>query len=782
MSDNDMKMGITFDMNLAEQEGQRVGEAIMRGAQRSMGPLLGGAMLGNGMPTTQGPSSNEKSISGILEKILQTLDLGFGRMIETAGGGITGGGTATGKPGPGQPQTPPGQGGGGGGGQGGVNWGGIAGAVGRFPIGSAIEAVRKDFRDTSALALAQDLIGGIPGGQILSGAIGYAQNVASRRDQFLSQRMDAFRFSGEGGREHYQNLIQAPESQDIMKRFGLGRDDTFQLFKSASAYGDRSEEGTKRLMRLQGHYGLGQQGAGLMGAMVQGGSSAMTDQKLFAETLAVAIGTNLDRGRWGEAFSAMTKAAGRVQTGVVDKEQLLQTQMFVGNMGAQYKGDTASSNRASGMLADMQGGGGGPLGNIMALRAAGLGTVPGMTYQDAWMAVQRGANAVGGVQLASLVKQYANLPSVKAYLASPGSGDQRLLNRAVFVLSQLMPNYKAVDIEAMLKSMRNGVFGPSDKATKAMEGQLNHGGMPSQEVDEFWKRKDSGGMDSLQGSGVGGIGQAGEFRRTPGVIDDAETLRQGGTFAKPTQSEEDAASGASIKQIPGAGVGLASEGSSKFLSTGYGFKEHMRQWGQGGVDSRQAPGTPVFAWRDGKVTEVGEGEAGSKNYAYYVKMLDNQNMVFAQHHMDPKRKPPWIVIGARVRAGKTLLGYVAGAPRKGKGSNWIPHIHLSAGAKGEIDPETRGGDMDAVLGDQKARDDVKRNDAGPNGGYKPGDDMTEPPPDRSGSGPVSMRGGSRSGTDVNIYVYDGRVSVSKSASKRKAKGPPNSQGSEKKFG
>lgn len=803
---DDMKVGVLADLADIEQQGVRAGEAFQKGFSKGAGfgpGGIGGAILGNGMAPTQGPSQAPgDSVAGILEKILQSLDTGFGRLLEAAGGGL-GGGAATSPTGTffkGQydyeadkaqaqaRQQQQSQGGGGGG----FNMGGVLGAANMFPQQSYANMYNSGFYSTNVAQFAASATSSIP---ILGQFLGVVSNTMQQRDSALRDLLGVFRGGGKNAWGILHNEMTGDGSAgpsslggvEMMKQFGVDRSEAVQLMMMASRAGQSSN--FEDLVPLQGLYGMGQQGAGLMGTLNRGGGNQLgSTQTLFANVLATAIGQQLDRGRWGEAFESISKAAGRIQTGNVDTQGVFGMMNFIGTMGSRFKGDTQASSEMVGMLQGMQGGQGGAFGNLAALQAAGLGQ-PGVSFTDAWMRVQRGA-AEGGVGLRDVLKQYERLPVVQRYLASGGEGD---LNTAVFVLSRLLPQYKPTDIEALLRSMRTSgyqtgeAFGTRPGTVAAMKNALRFGTIPEKERDLI------GGEinDRMQWSeaAIGSANQDFTSADNPGGLPETmQDLERGGALRSgPSVQMIDAP----VDQGPIGGAGME------------GYGEQRSYWPMGPGDKQESGYKP--GWRKVRSSDpfggrhmardiiIGSGRAGERVYSpvdgvwltntpapsnprnsnegYVALMLGDNGYryKFVELVFDGSLRK-----GSRIRQGQFI-----GTTATGAGGNSVPQLHLEAWGRGKggkptpIDPYTT---FDAT-----ARDIMRGAQQGPGGDAGPAPEFLDT--DKKGnmvpanpdtylrdipSGSTSMNG-----VDVNIYVYDGRVSVQKSASRTKKAGDPN---------
>jgi murein DD-endopeptidase MepM/ murein hydrolase activator NlpD len=801
---DDMKVGVLADLNDIEQQGVRAGEAFKKGFGQGFGPGgVGGALLGSGMAPTQGPSpSPSDSVSGLLDKILQTLQTGFGRMLEAAGGGL-GGGAATGgtffsggynfeaDKKQAVPPPPPKEGGGGGG------MGGVLGAANAFPQQSYANMYNSGFYGSNVAQFAASATSNIP---LVGQFMGVVSNTMQQRDSALRDLLGVFRGGGVAAWKNFHNSMSGAgqadlqsQSMDFMKQYGVDRSEAGQLNMIASKAGRAGDSGAwNNLIRLQGLYGMGQQGGDLMGTLQRGGAdkNAMGgDQNLFANVLATAIGTNLDRGRWGEAFEAISKAAGRIQTGNIDTQGVFGMMNFVGSMGARFRGNSQASESMVGMLQGMQGGSGGQYGNLAALQAAGLGQ-PGVSFTDAWMKVQRGA-AAGGVGLREVLKQHESLPVVQEYLKA-GDKDPKLeskLSTAVYVLSRLLPAYKPTDIEALLRAMRSSDYktgrifdGAGKNDVFRMSQALEKGTIPQKErelVASEINDKMQWSEDAI-GSGAQQFPNQPESRANVDAAVDAD-MKSGNISPSMMQQYGDFAG---VQQMPGDLSTGPSMTSAKFL------EEHVK--GPGGKYGAQRPdtdfhpgldvmptkpGQSIHSPCDGTVIQVIDGttaKAGAPGKGIVIKADPSHgSYLLGIFHIDPKSLK--VKNGSTVKKGQVLGRFLVKGFRKGVADH--AHISVQKGARWKTPskentyaPEEQLNVEDIVNPGGKPAGEGAAGEAGGTGAAAGAGDAGA-----GASGPTSMMmpSSSPSGLDVNIYVHDRRISVTQEASKKVRRGDPN---------
>ncbi len=715
---NDMKVGVLADLADIEQQGVRAGEAFKKGFGQGFGPGgIGGALLGSGMAPTQGPQAPGDSVASILDKILQSLDVGFSRLLEASGGG-GGGGGGGGRPQPTPDPAPPEK-----------SWmqrnvpsgSGVFGTANMFPQQAYANMYNSGGYSTNMAEFGAAATSNIPlVGQFASMVAG----TLKQRDSALDNLLQVFRGGGtEAWRGLHNNATGSGDrfmqksNSDFMTEYGVDRSEAAQLSMMNSRAGGKPSS-LYDLIPLQGLYGMGQQGATLSGTLQRGGGNNLggSDSNLFANVLATAIGTNLDRGRWGEAFDAISKAAARVTTGNVDTPGVFGMMNLVGSMGARFRGDSQASGDMVSMLQGMQGGQGGQFGNIAALQAAGLGQ-PGVSFADAWMRVQHGT-AEGGVGLKEVLAQYERLPIVKKYIAS---GDESDLNTAVLVLSRLMPSYKPTDIKELLRSMRSDGYksGEVFKGAKGahvgrMSAALSNGTVPDKEKELIRGRNNaSEWSEAAIGSGAQRFPLQPE---TSGQVDPQvptgtyapQRLPDGGGQATTGEQMNIDAALATIKAIESRGNYKAGPNKNSGAAGAYQFtKDTWNNYG-GYASARDAPPAVQDAKARERIEQILKMNGGD------MRMVPASWYIGSAGARDQK-KYPWDK--AHGKGNKSTVNeYV---------DKWMETYEQKAGA--------------------------------------------------GSSGPVTSpsQTSPQASIDVNIHVFDGRISVQKVASRGVRKGDPN---------
>lgn len=700
------KVQVDVDLEGAYRQGQQWGENFNRGVNNKMGEGgIGGQVLGSGL-SSLGPGSG-LSIAVTLNNILTALENGFGNLVAAVGGGASaappGASARTGAP------PPPADGGGGG--SGGMPSGGGFGGRALATIDRSLPAianmVQTEFHRTGVYQALNAAFGDIP---IVGKLFGIGADYSQASDEFLNTSLNVFRAGGRDSRAGFRNMGDFKEGQTFLKRHGVTMQEAGNLYQAAASYGSDAAD---PLITLQGRYGLGDKGRDLMSAYVQGGAEpdvkfkkGENEWKNFGDVLAVALATNLDRGRWGEAFTAMTAAARRISTGDIDKQGLVEMETFIGKMGSRFQGASTAHMGMQETLMGMQGGAGGGLAEIYALKAAGLGQ-PGVSYWEAKHRVNLGA-AKGGVGLNDLIKQYKSNPLVAKYMAT---GSERDLNIAYQIIAGMEPQFKPMDIREALRAMRvqGGAFAPGDRLRAGMERQLHgtwegtaFGGtdfMPSQEKDasdarvnasfkgvDFTTRMDRD--ENYSGRSGGGIGG----------IENLDEANQQGLLR----------TGADVEFVKGDG-GMEGYGDERQVWPRKPGDSEPEVKGKPGY-RRARPGERHFA-RD---ITIGNGAPGQKVYApmsgvwltnthvlanrkvpqqgHIGEMLGDNGVRYKFIHLYFE---PGLKKNKRIEAGE-LIGTVAEGT-----AGWTPHLHLEArrrGAGGKasvVDPQTTGIDASA---------------------------------------------------------------------------------------
>lgn len=787
---DDIKLQVGLDLDALKQSATQGASILGQAFQGAMSSLLGHT-LGSGLAPSQLPPGQApmNQMLAALHGIHATLQAGFSALVAAGGGGVGG---ASGPPGSGLPaRGPNGQFVAAGGGSQKATFGqdmmaGLRGAD-QFPLSSFANMIQTDFHRTGVFQFLNQALGSVP---VVGKLFGLGAEYSQASDDYQKQSLDVFRSGGRDARRNFRGVAESVSGYRFLQQNGITLPEYANMQSSAASYGSY---GADPLAAIQGRYGLADKGADLMRSLVHGGGTTdekgnndikfkagETEWRTFADVLAVAIGTNLDRGRWGEAFTAMSAAARRISTGNIDKEGLLATETFVGNLGARFQGDSSAHTSMVAALQGLQGGQGGGLAQIMALQAGGLGGGGG--YFDAQARVDLGA-AAGGIGLEDVLKRYTNLGFVQAYMQSGSEAD---LNRAYILLSRMLPGYKPTDIKEVLRGLRaqGGVRGPTDALRSAMGRNI---GSPTalggNKAADFLPKQEG----ETIGSAVSGSYKGADATESLNLDEHRAALRGGGIGG--IENRDEAGAQGAFRTAPPVVISPSIQGSSEaYGNEGYGQKRDAWPTGPG----ESSPPGYAPGWRASRPSDpngarhmardivVGSGQAGEKVYApvdgtwltqtpalaiagspdegYVGEMVGDNNVQYKFVHLvfDATLKK-----GMRVTQGQ-FLGTVAKNNKNSK-----PHLHLGArrtGANGKtevVDPMTTMGasERDIMTGKMQAPSHEAPTENVPSGasGGRP---YMQPWLDKilpGGGSPVSQN----DRMDVHVYVHDTRISVAR---------------------
>lgn len=794
---DDIKLQVGLDLDALKTSAERGASVLGQAFQGAMSSLLSGQTLGSGVPPTQiapGQGHMEQMLDA-LEGIQQTLQAGLSALIQGIGGG-GGIGGATGPSGSGRPMySPPQNAGGGSGGSKPTTFGGelMEGArtLDRFPMSSFANMIQTDFGRTGIYQFANQLLGNVP---IVGKLFGLGAEYSQASDEFLNQSTNVFRAGGRDARRNFRMTGGMEAGHEFLKQNGITLPEYANMQMQAASYGSSVAD---PLAAIQGRYGLADKGVDLMRTMVQGGGTLNSkgvndvnykagehEWRNFADVLAVAIGTNLDRGRWGEAFTALSGAARRITTGNIDREGLLSTEQFVGNMGARFQGDSAAHQSMVTTLQGLQGGQGGGLASLMALQAGGLGSGGG--FFDAQARVDLGA-AAGGVGLGDVLNRYKNLGFVQAYMTS---GDEKDLNRAYIILSRMLPAYKPTDIKEMLRAMRGGGPKPLDETLRNVMGRTIGSPMAlgGDKPADFLPKQEG----EVLGSAVAGSFKGADF--TANMDQEEQRAAGRGQGIGGIENADEARAQGGFRRNPAVEMVDNPTGNTE------GFGDQRSYWPMGPGDQQESGFLP--GWRKARATDphgarhmardivIGNGSpgqrvhapvhgiwltqspvlaiAGSPDEGYCAEMLgDNETRYkFVHLHFDQTLKK-----GVRVRQGQ-FIGTVAKNTK-----NSVPHLHLEArkrvnGKTQVVDPMSTMGAQDRDIMTGKMPDPgvdagtaPERLQPGQNIDPTSGEQLKTIKPEDVV--PLSMN---NQRMDVHVFVHDTRVTVSRRPVKSGAPG------------
>jgi murein DD-endopeptidase MepM/ murein hydrolase activator NlpD len=302
----------------------------------------------------------------------------------------------------------------------------------------------------------------------VSQALRLAQMKEASQERWADVRMNLFKEVGDTGRQAFHDVTWRQFDDEMSPvKYGLNDEETAQLIRGlGKGTGNIKGGQLHTMMRLQGLMGLGSEGIGLLSGLERAGvDTSKQEIDAIGAAIGVAAATGLERGRLGESFQAMTKAAQSIVHGQADLKSIAETQAFIGLMGPQYKGDTAAHGVAESALKTLAGGQGSGFSDFMSLRAAGFGK--GLSYSEATLKRARGLDAAGGVTSDDIVKQWADQPYFRTRWKDGNARTRADVSREVAELAGLNQG-TVYDILAAYYGGKMGVA--KSVEAKALEG------------------------------------------------------------------------------------------------------------------------------------------------------------------------------------------------------------------------------------------------------------------------------------------------------------------------
>lgn len=616
------------------------------------------------------------------------------------------------------------------------------------------------------------VLGRIMGGY--SSALNAIGDAGDTQAQWRTARYQAFQAGGEGARANFTNLWDYGDGRERMVRAGIDRDMSLQMERDAQrAYG--ADVGNQ--YDVQGRFGLGQEQTQLMGALRRGGN-AITDSgdQAFAETIGVAFATSLERGRWGEAFTALTRAAQGVLYGNVDLQRLVAQQTFVGQLGRQYQGDTPQAQKMTEMMNRWGGGQANSFVNTMALQEA-----MGATGGDYWAAkamVEGGLGSDRGMSHDMLMNMIRRMQPTRAYLSG-----QMSKKHAAGVLAQITgePINRLMDLLDGLKSEAGTRKGPDNAAILQ---DLRGGQMPSVDMmptrgsigrqHAYNKGFDQQGVvktledgaahpqgvpnmtnvDPSQWAHVGTDIQQGMSSRQSGVsARDYAAFRQSPEARDPFVSDM-AEAEMQFARNRGHGMGQVRDHDARGTKLPVG--KHLVH---GARDIYMPAGSPVHTPVGGVWKKNGSLRKQGATYGFYGELTGDDGLLYRFLHLEDR---PTLSVGVQYPSG-TLIGYTV-RTKIGKSQS---HLHLEAWEGGyktgrRVDPFGRLGaeGVNRLYTGHGSRADYDSAQAGPattpgGSGAPPASSAAEPSSAASGASAQRLR--------VDLHVHDARVTVTQRA-------------------
>lgn len=664
-----------------------------------------------------------------------------------------------------------------------------------------LEVGNRGWRSTEIAGAAARTIDSIPVlGRILGGyssALESVSRAGQSQDQWREARYQSWLAGGESGRAGFTNLWDYSGGRSVMRRYGIDRDESLHMELAAQrAYGG----GAGVQYAVQGRFGLGNEQTQLMGALRRAGSSN-GGELVFAETIGTALATQLERGRWGEAFSTLTRAAQGVLYGNADLQKLVAVQTLVGQLGRTYQGDTPQAQSMASMLERWSSGQGGSFVNVMALQQTLKKT--GGDYWAAKAMVEAGVGSDRGMSDEMLKSMIQRMPAARMYFSGQWS-----LDRSAGILATLIPGESINRIKDLLSGMKAGAGQRTGPTNDAILQDLYNGKMPDTDMGSRRARVGSQMPYSYTVLGQGFDQQsaaptiADPVRGTPPT-----SSRMGRSYAwdadaltLPAPSRLDPDQWSSLSQSIQAGATQQQIQANKTDYTPKTFSDYFvadmqeaeGQWAtkaahglyddrdraadgsqlapgkhrrHGSRDIYMPAGSPVHAPMDG--TWVRSGDLGSiaSTYGFYGEMRGDDGVLYRFLHLNQK---PYFRSGVRITAGQ-LIGHTA-KHKVGRGAS---HLHLEAWRgdykKGtQVDPFAEMGirGVNRMYTGFSSREEYQQSTQPVTSPSMSGSSM--PMVESSGAAPANVTPAAIQSQEVkvSVTVHDARISVTQSAGRR----------------
>lgn len=743
-SDDDVQIQLGIDLSSLHAEAKKAADVISAALSESMGGIMSGKVLGGGGAAGDaGGASTNALLSQILAAIQGTNStLQHGQLAAAtpagAGGSGTGGANLGAAPSRDR-ETPFGSFGkalstgsisgmigtamGGGPGMGVLHG---AGNIGRQLNGATetlIDAMNSS-RTSDHISTAAKFVDMIPGmGGWSSGLESWAKRTGRVEDVHNLMLGQARAFGSESLQE-YQETPWASNLKPWLEEQGMTLDDYVRARQVTGVRaGDSGANTTRDILSFDKQYGMNSS-ADLIGAMRRTGNNDDSTEVL-GTAIGIAIATNLDAGRFGEAVSAMAKSAGAVQFGVADLGRIASMQLFVSQMGPAYAPGSAAHAGATGMLQNVGAGQTGDTAKAFALQAEMERN--GGDYFAAEVAMARGAKTKGGLDPEATL---AKFQSIIQPLVDAGETD-----KAASMLSKLNPGtntayWKDYLTARALGHSPAGQLGKHfiDKAKaglnpvlpsvlRQVEDKAVKGSIKDFNIDNedswFFNTKSSGldeaSLDGRQGDAAQArsISQiAAEMSLPESAIAAQAASSASGNYANPAYG-----SNAADTRVASA-LGQAKTGDDHADWLRDGHRESTEFGGRGGEHDgadRGYPGMAVHAPFDGSIismnvvaTDKYKKKHGVKNsHAYGIsinirstgKVHNDKLKVGRQRtvklmHIDQETVPKHLKVGSPVKKGE-FLGRIVNTKSFKKGGG-APHLHV------EMYKDNGYGNMEAV--------------------------------------------------------------------------------------
>lgn len=714
---DDVKLTLGIDVEALQRSASQATNVLAQTFEKSISAnLLGSGLVPNqaaAAPAGQGSGNNIAGIISALQRVNQTLIVGFNAL---AGGVYLGGGGGAG-------------GGGGGGGGAGTGGGGAAGAAGLAPptpgtgvagggfgiagqilsragdlaaalMPSSMKMIMGGYYGTDVMGFAHNLVSQIPiAGKLLGAVTSPFHQVMQQNDEFKNMQYESFRDGGEDAMNTFTNLwVDDDKRNRLVKRYGFSRGETQQLVQSGYRRGVGGDRGggsaIETILNMQGQLGLGAEAADTMGGLRRGGLKQGQETEVLANAIGVAVQTGLERGRWGEMLTMWQRAAASsIDTDVAWKEVAAQ-QQFIGGLGARFKGDTPAAQSMDQSLRQMASNVQSPL----ALR--GAMQLTGGDYFGATARMARAAEQPDTELQERIIDQMMGTAGVRAWLAMPDGPDaDRALDRLAGVAQTFGTGLSQLKIITLLKARKGtqgALFkGSMPEAVDIGRQQITGGAQlpgtaiaPRQSQSEAQRPS---GISSIQGIGpVAPMSPQDQLRTSPVRPPTVDDLQSGRYTIDMPAAPSSAAGGAAA----GAGQGAGAASYQQFVTQKFGAPISGRA-PHPGVDLAFPPGTAVTCPVDGIVEHVNRNGAGMEVGAAVHIRADADGVLWKLYHIDPATFPPNLRAGQRVTQG-TPLGRTYSvknwqAPGGGPGVRTHLHVGQTSASGAGLDPMRPGG-------------------------------------------------------------------------------------------
>lgn len=706
---DDVKLQLGIDVEALQRSASQATNILSAAFEKNIGANL----LGNGLPATgtspqqQGSKDTIRGVIDALQRVNQTLVIGFNSL---AGGVYTGGGGGGGS----------GGGGGGGGGVGpagglapptpgtGVGGGGFgiasqilsrAGDLAAALMPSSMRMFMGGFYGTDVMGFAHNLVSQIPvAGKLLGAVTAPFHQVMQQNDEFKNMQYELFRDHGEDAMHAFTNVWTDDNYRDqFVNRYGFSRGETQQLIGSGHRRGLGQGHGMETILNMQGQLGLGQEAAEMMGGLRRGGAKPGQETEAMAAAIGVAVATGLERGRWGEMLTMWQRAAqSSVDTDVAWREVASQ-QQFVGSLGARFQGDTPA---AQSMIQALQGAASNQQ-SPLALRAAM--ELTGGDYFGATARMSRASEQPDTALQERIIDQMMGSPGVQAWLSMPDGPDaDRVLDRIAGVAATFGTGLSQLKIVTLLKAKKASggpLFKPLSPEAAAIGQRQVSGAAPLPDTALGPRRSQS---EAQRPSGVSSIQDEKQLGPSP-----QEQLRQGQESEiwrrlPPPPTAFGGNRGAPASAVGGGFVPMSDVGPSASAPSQAPYRQFVtQQFGNPipgrsphpGVDLAFPPGTAITCPVDG-VIEVANPNGVGIEVGAWIHIRDATGELWKIGHLDPATFPKNLRVGQRIAKGTPLGRTFSYKSWQGPGGQQVrTHLHLgqTSAAGAGLDPMRPGG-------------------------------------------------------------------------------------------